>query len=235
MYLDLDFDKDECENKFKEHESILNQKHQEKNYFDRQSKPDASKFLLHETISSLKMKSQFQISKKQFFAKIGKDRPKITTSQTRAINVKPSPEKLMQQNSTSKNNMNTNSAYGMIRASTSASSLGSDAIVGDRKFEFSKKSNQMNSMSNTELVVESYGFHDKPELEEYFVSKKSFEDTHLSEPESKKLDFKGTSIFSILLCRGTGAYFIYLKSLVLISFNEIKEFNLLLSFGNQSR
>lgn len=191
MYLDLDFDKDECENKFKEHESILSQKQQEKNYFDRQSKRD-SKYLLHETISSLKMKSQFQISKKQFFAKIGKDRPKITTSQTKAMSVKPSPDKLMQQFSTSKNNMNTNSAYGMIRTSTSTSSLGSDAIVGDRKFEFNKKSNQMNSMSNTELVVESYGFHDKPELEEYFVNKKTFEESPLSETESKKLYFKGT-------------------------------------------
>lgn len=191
MYLDLDFDKDECENKFKEHESILKQKQQEKNYFARQSKPDSSKYLLHETISSLKMKSQFQISKKQFFAKIGKDRPKITGSQTRAMNVKPSPDKLMQQYSTSKNNINTNSTYGMIRTSASTSSLGSDAVVGERKIEFNKKSNRMNSMSNTELVVESYGFQDKPELEEFFGNKKTFEEIPLPETDSEKFDFKG--------------------------------------------
>lgn len=190
MYLDLDFDKDEYENKLKEHESILDQKHRDKSQFKRVSNLDASKYLLQETISSLKMKSQFQISKKQFFAKIGKDRPKLPTSQPRTTNLKSSADKLTQQYTSSKNNSHTNSAYGMIRTSPSTSSLGSESVIGERKSEFSKKSNPMNSMSNTELIVESYGFHDKPEPEEFVFNKKSFDASPLSE-SAKQFEPKG--------------------------------------------
>lgn len=193
MYLDLDFDKIECENKLTEHESILDRKDRDKNYFDRKSKLEASKYLLQETKSSFKMKSQFQISKKQFFAKIANDRANIPTAQSK-INLNSIEDKLAQHYLTSKNNSNKNSniAYGSIRTSASASSLGSESIVGGRKFDFAKKSNAVNSMNNTELVVESYGFPKKPEYDELVVDKNIIDENPSTETVSRPFDTKGT-------------------------------------------
>lgn len=186
MYLDLDFDKDECEKKLSEHESNLNLSQQYKNNFERQSKFDMSNYLLKQTVSSLKMKSQFQISKKQFLAKIGKDKSKVPP-----MNFSSSSDKLTHQYSTHKNSSNMNSAYGTIRTSTSVSSLGSESVVGKRKFNSARISNDMNLNKNTELIVESYGFLNKPEPEEFVVDTKTFDESPSSETASKKSDASG--------------------------------------------
>lgn len=175
MYLDLDFDRDECENKLTEHESVLGGNGRDKNNFERKAKLDASKFLLHETKSSFKMKSQFQISKKQFFSKVAaKDRPNYPTSST---------DKLTPHYATSKSNLN--SSYGSIRTSASVSSL------GERKFEFTKKSNPANSKNNTELVVESYGFTNKPDYEVFVADTNIADESPPIETMSKSPDAKG--------------------------------------------
>lgn len=193
MYLDLNFDKDEYEQKLSEHESVLDLKDRDRRCFDRKTKPDSSKYLLQETKSSFKMKSQFQISKKQFFAKITKDTPNPSTTKSRTYS-NPSTDKVTQ-NSTSKNlpNSNPNFAYGSIRASPSTSSLGSESIVGGGKFDFSKKNNMANMMANTELVVESYGFPNKPEYEELVC-----DENPLIESASKSPGAKGifTKLFA---------------------------------------
>lgn len=174
MYLDLDFDRDECENKLTEHKSVLDKNGRVQNNFERKTKLDASKFLLHETKSSFKMKSQFQISKKQFFAKVAKDRPNYPTSST---------DKLTPHYATSKSNLN--SSYGSIRTSASVSSL------GERKFDFTKKCNPVTAKKNTELVVESYGFHSKPDYEEFVSDTNIGDESPPIETLSKSPDAKG--------------------------------------------
>lgn len=191
MYLDLDFDKDEYEQKLMEHESVLDRKDRDKKYLDRKTRLDSSKYLLQETKSSFKMKSQFQISKKQFFAKIAKDAPNIPTTKARTYS---NSDKLIQHHSASKNltNSNPNIAYGLIRASASVSSLASEPIVGERKFDFSKKNNSVNPMNNRELVVESYSFANKPEHEETIYDENPLIET---EAVSKTPDSKGIYCF----------------------------------------
>lgn len=185
MYLDLDFDKDECEHKLAEHESMLDQ---------RDRKLNASKYLLHETKSSFKMKSQFQISKKQFFATISKDRPNVSAAPAK-VNLNSSADKLTQNYTTSKNHSSTNSnfAYGSIRTNASAASLGAESMAGERKFDSAKKSNNVvNSMKNMELVVESYGFrNNKPDSGDSVDDKNFIDEVSLTEPVSKPLDAKG--------------------------------------------
>lgn len=181
MHLDLDFDKYDCENKLQEHESILDQRN--KNYFENKSRLDASKYLLQETKSSFKMKSQFQISKKQFFAKIAKDKTNIPMTKART-NLNSSAEKL----TTSKKNpsRNSNFAYG------STSSLGSESLMAERKFDLFKKNNPVNSITNAELVVESYALPNKPE-HELQDEENIIDQNPPSEWLSKTPDSKGTS------------------------------------------
>ncbi len=168
MYLDLDFDRNEYENKLMEHESILDRK-------DRKTRLDASKYLVQETKSSYKMKSQFQISKKQFFAKLAKDRPIIPATRV-STNANSDVDK-------PKSSASPNFAYGSIRTCASTTSLGSEKINGERKFDFPKKSNlSTNSiMNNTELVVESYGFRNRPNYDHVTVENKAIDETPLNE------------------------------------------------------
>lgn len=197
MYLDLDFDKDECENKLIEHESILDKRQRDKSQFERKSKVDASKYLLHETKSSFKMKSQFQISKKQFFAKIGKDRPNFPTTKPRT-NSNPGPDKLSQSYSMPKSNTNP-FTQASIRSSASVSSLGSESMLGERKFDFAKKNNRAYPLNNTELVVESYAFPNKPEYGELVVDKDNIDELLQNEPGSKTKTPDAKGIFRKLL------------------------------------
>lgn len=198
MYIDLGFDKDECDNKFDDYESNSDRNRKEKNSLQRPNKLDASHYVLQETISSLKMKSKFQISKKEFFSKIGKDKPVINSSQTRSLNAASSSDKsVSHQYSTSKSVSNTNSAYGSLRINDSTRT-GSESGAAKKNLDASKKSSQMNSLNNTELIVQSYGFHhNQQEQQKFVVDKKMFDERPLVENGGEETEGAGTVCFFI--------------------------------------
>ncbi|XP_037025534.1 uncharacterized protein LOC119066925 isoform X3 [Bradysia coprophila] len=183
MYLDLNFDKDEYENKLLEHESVLDGKYRDS---ERTAKRDASKYPIQEMKSSCKTKSQFQISKKRFFAKIAKDRSIIPTAGRARTISSSAVDKLVYQFSPAKNSTTMSpKAYGPIRTCASTYSLTSGALGSDS----CKKGNLIpNAMNNVELVVESYGFLKKSESDGLMVESTARDENPSIESVSKTPD-----------------------------------------------
>lgn len=195
--LDLDFDRDELENKLSEHESVLDGRYRDS---DRKTKRDSSKSLLNETKSSFKMKSQFQISKKQFFAKIAKERSIIPTAGKARTQSNSVVEKLVYQFSPAKNNTSwsPNSAYGSIRSCASTSNL----TLGASGSDLLKKSNAMtnSTMNNVELVVEPYGYHNKPQIDDGLMVESKANDENPSIDSVPKTPDTGTYLLQGFPC-----------------------------------
>ncbi|KAJ6646268.1 Zinc finger C2HC domain-containing protein 1A [Pseudolycoriella hygida] len=182
MYLDLDFDKDECESKLTEYESVLDGKQRDGNRFSRQAMIDSS--LAIEPKSCLRMKSNFQLSKMDFFSKIAKDRSPLPTIKAKT-NFESNAEKF---NWTLKTNKSASPKFVSAEQSATPPGLFSDHNVGERKIDPSRKCNPSNSLNNTELVVQSI-FPDSTEYEKFTKMEENSAMKNVSGPS----DYKGTS------------------------------------------